>query len=303
MRSLLAVYSVLIDQLDPINRMFSYLHAISALTSSYMNVHWACRLILSGRRPFCIRSQPSTIVRMRTTQSDGHVAARSTVTAAICWLLAAVVYLLAEAVAATAFPDYSYAANYISDLGVPDVEMLGNRHIDSPLHVVINIAFIVHGILFAIAALCLTRGRRFPLRRTFVALTFVHALGMVLIAMVNGGQHNYSLGLAWVHLLGAFFAFFGGHLSAICIGISLLLSRRSRIGGLVSIGIGLIGILGIVMLQADVRVVPGTLLPDGVWERIGMYAIVAWEVTAGIVLLSLRHSQRPLSQSHSPALD
>ena len=106
----------------------------------------------------------------------------------------------------------------------------------------------------------------------------------------NGGQHNNELGLGWVHLLGALFAFLGGHLTAICVGISLLLSRRSSFGrpsrllGVISVVIGLIGILGIVMLQVDVRAVPRTVLPDGVWERIGMYAIIVWEIGYGALL-------------------
>lgn len=240
---------------------------------------------------------------MRETQSDASSAPRSSVIAAIGWILAGTAYLLAEALAASAFPHYSYAMNYISDLGVPDVEMLGDRAIDSPLHLVMNIAFHAQGLLFAAAAIYMVCGARLPLRGPIIASALAHALGMVLITVVNGGQHNNELGLAWVHLLGAFFAFFGGHLSAICIGISLLLSRRNRIVGVTSIAIGLIGILGIVMLQVDVRAVPGILLPDGVWERIGMYAIIAWEVFFGIVLLSRRRSQLTPVAGSCPGLD
>lgn len=240
---------------------------------------------------------------MRESQPDASTAPRSTVMAAICWILAGTIYLLAEAIAATAFPHYSYAMNYISDLGVPDVEMLGERAIDSPLHLVMNIAFLAQGLLFAAAAINMARGSRVHLRGAVIASALAHALGMVLIAVVNGGQHNNELGLGWIHLLGAFFAFFGGHLCAICIGISLLLSRCNRIVGVTSIVIGLIGVLGIVMLQVDVRAVSGTLLPDGIWERIGMYAIVAWEIAFGIVLLNRRRSQVTLSPRRAPDLD
>ena len=243
---------------------------------------------------------------MREIQSDASAVARSTTIAAICWILAGIVYLLAEAITASAFPHYSYAMNYISDLGVPDVEMLGDRAIDSPLHMVINMAFVVQGLLFAAASICMVRGSRLPLRLPIIVFALFHALGMVLIAVVNGGQHNNELGLGWIHLLGAFLAFFGGHLTAICFGISLLKDRsshlmRGRILGVISIVCGLIGILGIVMLQVDVRAVPGTLLPDGAWERIGMYAIIVWELTFGIVLLA-RGRLTPLSESPISAL-
>ncbi|TSI18612.1 DUF998 domain-containing protein [Brevibacterium aurantiacum] len=228
---------------------------------------------------------------MRETQSDAAASNRSTVTAAICWIFAGVVYLFAEAVTAAAFNHYSYSFNYISDLGVPDIEMLGNRPIDSPLHLVINVAFVIQGLLFATAALYAARSLKLPLRPGTISFACLHALGMVMIAVVNGGQHNNDLGLGWVHLLGAFFAFFGGHLTAICMGASLLLTRRSRRVGVFSVMIGAIGILGIVMLQVDVRALPGTLLPDGAWERIGMYAIVAWEMFIGAVLLGRQHRQ------------
>ncbi|WP_346034977.1 DUF998 domain-containing protein [Brevibacterium picturae] len=246
---------------------------------------------------------------MREIQSNASAGARSTAIAAICWILAGIVYLLAEAITASAFPHYSYAMNYISDLGVPDVETLGNRAIDSPLHMVINIAFVAQGLMFAAGSICMVRGSRLPLRLPIIIFAFFHALGMVLIAVVNGGQHNNELGLGWVHLLGALFAFLGGHLTAICVGASLLSRRRSspdrasRLIGVMSLVIGLIGILGIVMLQIDVRAVPRTVLPDGVWERIGMYAIIVWEIGYGAVLLSRLRTHTALLDRSTTALN
>ncbi|MCF2571233.1 DUF998 domain-containing protein [Brevibacterium sp. UCMA 11754] len=243
---------------------------------------------------------------MRENRSDAAALPGSSATAAICWILAGVVYLLAEALAASAFPDYSYAMNYISDLGVPDVEMLGDRAINSPLHVFMNIAFLVHGFLFVTASIYTARGSRLPLRLPIIALGIAHALGMVLIAVVNGGAHNNSLGLGGIHLLGAFLAFVGGHLTAICIGLSLLkrrnhLVRGSSLIGVFSLVIGLVGVLGIVMLQVDVRVIPGIILADGTWERIGMYSIVVWEMIIGIVLIRDQKVHR--AQPKVPALD
>lgn len=240
---------------------------------------------------------------MIATPHEDSATARSTAIAAICWVSAALIYLLAEALAASAFPDYSYAMNYISDLGVPNVENLGSRAIDSPLHSVINTAFILHGLLFATAAASAARLAQPRWRLPFLISALAHALGMVLIATVNGGQANISLGLGWVHLLGAFLAFFGGHLSAVFIGISFLRpsdrirSGHGRFVGVTSILFGLIGILGIVLLQIDVRILPGTVLPDGVWERTGMYAIVVWEVFFGTVLFLNLRRHPPLSTS------
>ena len=43
------------------------------------------------------------------------------------WLLAGVMYLACESIAAAAFPGYSYARNYISDLGVPYDGLINGR--------------------------------------------------------------------------------------------------------------------------------------------------------------------------------
>lgn len=215
--------------------------------------------------------------------------------AGICWLAAGAVYLLAEAAAASAFPGYSYALNYISDLGVPDVEVLAGRRIDSPLWPVMSLAFITQGVLFALGAVLAVRGSRQPLGRSFVVLALVHAFGMVLIAAVHGGQANIAAGRGWVHLLGAGLALLGGQAAAVVAGAGLL--RRARTSGDIRLGVlsivlGVVGFLGIVMLEIDVRALPGTILADGVWERIGFYAIVAWELLIGLVLTARRPDPR-----------
>ena len=251
-----------------------------------------------------VGSDPSKRASVRaasaaTVRASVRAASAASVTAGVCWLAAGVAYLLAEAVTASAFPGYSYALNYISDLGIPDVEVLAGRPIDSPLHGVMTAGFVLHGVLFALGAIILGLSARWPLRRTFVALAVIHACGMGLIAVVPGGQASIAAGLGWVHLLGAGLALFGGQGAAVVAGIALLRGQgraparggaqlpghRSIRLGVVGIVLGVIGFLGIVMLEIDVRAVPGTILPDGVWERIGFYAVIAWDVVMGAALL------------------
>lgn len=195
---------------------------------------------------------------------------RVIVAGAICFLTAGVFYLLAEALAAAAFPGFSYAINYISDLGVPDVEILGERAVDSPLHPLVTVAILAQGLLFAAGAVLLSRSPKRPLRGMFVLLAVVHALGMVAVAVVHGGQANIALGLDTVHVLGAAMSFLGGW----------------------SIALGAIGLFGMLMLQVDVRYTPATILPDGIWERMTFYAILAWEMLVGTVVLGGAGAQR-----------
>ena len=68
---------------------------------------------------------------------------RQRVSAAVAWLSAGLAYLTLEAVAAAAFrPHYSYARNFISDLGVP-----GDH---SPLAWLMNLGFCLQGSLFLV---------------------------------------------------------------------------------------------------------------------------------------------------------
>lgn len=92
---------------------------------------------------------------------DGAVSrsiARTVGSAAL--IIAAVQYVVAEAVTASAWanPQYSYSNNFISDLGVPSCGgVLQGRTICSPLYAVMNIGFVVQGVLFVVAAVLLFR--------------------------------------------------------------------------------------------------------------------------------------------------
>jgi hypothetical membrane protein len=71
-----------------------------------------------------------------------------TAAASGCWLMAGAAYLILEAVAAAAYrPDYSYAHNYISDLGRPSRQAAGAT-IGSGFASAMNAAFYLQGILF-----------------------------------------------------------------------------------------------------------------------------------------------------------
>jgi hypothetical membrane protein len=220
--------------------------------------------------------------------------------AAVAWILAAAGYFVAEAVSARAFPGYSYATNYISDLGVPDVGPFQGRMIDSPLHLVMNAAFVLHGVLFAVAAVLVTGGRRTASARWFRALAVVHAAGMVLVGSFHGSQSAVDSGLAVLHVAGAALAILGGNAAAVLAGVVLL--RRgagtggrpggSRSGrrwvGAASIVLGVAGVVGLVMLEVDSGSSSVALLPDGVWERVAVYAVLAWDLLAGVTLLATR---------------
>src|SRR5690348_6062878 len=82
------------------------------------------------------------------------------VPAAIALLLAASFFFVAETVSAAAWthPAYSYANDFVSDLGVPGPPvMFGGHLIHSPLAWLLNAGFVVNGMLVALAAALILR--------------------------------------------------------------------------------------------------------------------------------------------------
>jgi hypothetical membrane protein len=217
---------------------------------------------------------------------------------ALCWLLAAAYYLAAEAITASAFPGYSYATNYISDLGVPEVGSFQGRAIDSPLSLVMNTAYVLHGVLFVVAAVLAARSAAVAaahprLRRWFVGMAVVHGVGIVLVGLFHGSQTNADNGLIVFHFTGAVLAIVGGNVAAILAGVAIVRSRVSRPLGVASVVLGILGLVSLVMLQVDSSSTVLNLLPDGVWERASVYTILVWEVLAAVAtLVGIRRDRR-----------
>ncbi len=206
--------------------------------------------------------------------------------AAAMWIASAAVYVGSEAIAASAFPGYSYATNYISDLGIPTVGEYDGRPIDSPLSAVMNFGFIAHGAFFfagaALAALAVGPGRR-AARGVFVAAAGAHLLGSVLIGVVPGSSESVASGAIGLHVLGAGLAIVGGNLASVTAGVTggrFGFPRGYRIFSALA---GAVGILSVVALQLDLGG-----LPDGVWERASVYAITAWELVTAVSILRRR---------------
>ena len=116
---------------------------------------------------------------------------------AAAWLSAALSYLILEAVAAAVFPHYSYARNFISDLGAAA----------SPRAWVMNTAFCVQGTLFFVAAVLAVRAFETRRARLFLGLAAANMVGNLLIAVFHSGPSP----TAWVHVTGAVLAIVGGN--------------------------------------------------------------------------------------------
>ncbi|OFJ51270.1 DUF998 domain-containing protein [Mycolicibacterium grossiae] len=185
--------------------------------------------------------------------------------AAVCWLVSAAWYVVAEAVAAAGMPGYSYATDVISTLGQPAW---------SPRAGWLNGALLVQAVAFSLGAWLvagLARTRSAVLLRVCAV---GNGIGNVLVATVPTGT-----GSPW-HVVGAGIAIVGGNLTAIAAAFAWSRGRPSC----AALAAGVTGLVGLAILLAGVP-------PSGAWERVSVYAIYAWQVGMGVALL-VRPRQR-----------
>jgi hypothetical membrane protein len=145
----------------------------------------------------------------------------------------------------------------------------GGRAICSPLAGAMNAAFVAEGLLFVLAAALLVGVVAGAWRWVFLGFAVLHGFGSVLIGVF---PETSPSGL---HVPGATLAIAGGDLAVIAAGIAL---RHLPVGRPV-VAIGLIGIAGAVLLETT------SVAPDGVLERVGVYAITAFDLVVGAAAL------------------
>ncbi|MEV7287124.1 DUF998 domain-containing protein [Streptomyces sp. NPDC093252] len=201
---------------------------------------------------------------------------------AVVLIVNAVQWVVSEAVAAAAWtdPPYSYARNYISDLGVPDCGVVfQDRVICSPEHTLMNTSFILQGILFAIGVLLIAQavsGRKRTIARS---LAVAHAVGFALVGVFHGSEDGPSYGLA-LHMIGAGIAIVGANSLLIMAG-TLRSPRPARPYRIFSITVGVLGLLSLCLVGVSADLA-------GVFERASVYAWLLWSVVTGGLLLAGR---------------
>ncbi len=210
--------------------------------------------------------------------------------AGILWIVTGIAYVTLEAIAAASYRGgYSYANNYISDLGVISPSVFEGRTIDSPRAALMNAAFYLDGILFLAAAVLTVRAFAEIRGWLFLGLAATHTVGNILVGTIQGGGAESASGSIQWHTLGAAQASVGGN-AAILAGS--MLSRQ--IGAplwyrAVSIALGVLGLLCLAMLLIDRSNATVNLLPEGTWERGSVYTVTVWEILTGVCLFIFAH--------------
>ena len=200
--------------------------------------------------------------------------------------------MVTEAITASAWktPAYSYASNWISDLGAPDCSTFQGRVVCSPLHDVMTTGFIVQGMLFLLASILLLRLFSGAARSVSLMLALIYGIGIILVGSFHGSTTATANGTVTFHYLGAFMAIVGGNFAAIVTGFQRHRLDTPRWYGSMSIVLGFLGIAcGVVLVTTIGRI------PSGIPERASVYTILLWQLLTGTVLLvSVR--QRTLSK-------
>jgi len=210
---------------------------------------------------------------------------------AAAFLAGSVVYLAAEAIAASAWknPTYSYANNWISDLGSATAGVFQGRELNSPLNAVMNSGFIIQGLLFGLGTLLLSRtvtGRS----RVFTAvMAVVVTLGYVLVGTFHGSLQAQQNGTLPLHFTGATLAILGANLLSLVLGIHWRKTVETRTIGVTSIVVGALGLIAMIALLLTF----GTGVPSGAIERASVYTIVAWEIAVAVWLIRSRSAPIP----------
>ncbi|WP_089099397.1 DUF998 domain-containing protein [Streptomyces hyaluromycini] len=201
---------------------------------------------------------------------------------AVILVVNALQWVIAEAVTAAAWndPPYSYARNYISDLGVPDCgARFQGREICSPAHTLMDASFALQGILFAAGVVLLASLIEGRARRVVTVLGVTHGVAFVLVGIFHGSAEGPKYNLV-IHV-GAAIA------GILCANTVVIVAGRLRSLGLArpyrvfSVTVGVLGLLS----ELGVAISTGTA---GAFERGGIYSWLLWSAVTGTLLLAGR---------------
>jgi hypothetical membrane protein len=190
-------------------------------------------------------------------------------------------FMLAETLTAAAWrsPPYDYVRYFVSDLGSPQCGPFQGRDVCSPWHTLMNTAFVVQGVLFAVGGAALARRLGGRAGRALLALALAQAVGIVLVGLFHSSPAATADGTAALHTVGAGLAIFAGNAAGVVVGASWWRRGRRRPGA-TGLALGGLGLLG-----AGVLLGTWSLVAPGVPERIAVYPFQAWQVVAGIALV------------------
>jgi hypothetical membrane protein len=165
-------------------------------------------------------------------------------------------FFVAEQIARMGWPGhYSMTGNWISDLGAAD----------SPRHWVMNVSFVLQGVLISVGAILMRR--LFPAKvsyRAALLLFLVSGLGVLVVGLAPEDSD------AHVHRVAALAHLLAGNLGMVLIGVAMFAgAARVRFRGVITLLAGLLGLTALALLGLGEKDV-------GTFERMAAYPLTLW---------------------------
>jgi hypothetical membrane protein len=198
----------------------------------------------------------------------------------------AVIFFLAEFLAAAAWtdPPYSYTYHYISNLGVHGPVEALNQYMYSPLAWVMNTGFFLFGITVFVGVVMLRGLRGWRRWAVFILATLV-AVGGVLLAFFHG-DGTVTDGAVDYHSLGALASIVGGNVLVILLGRLHRLIGVARKPGRAMVVLGVFGLVSLVGFLALAGSGANVLI--GLVERCAVYPVLIGLICAGVSIRNRR---------------
>lgn len=197
-------------------------------------------------------------------------------------------FLAAEAAAALAWdgPAYSYAGNWISDLGIPMAGVFEGRTISSPLHEVLNAALVAHGVLLLVGAVLLTTAllasTRRRMRVSVIAVAALTAAGFAATGVFHTSTAAAQDGTLALHYTGAAAGVIGAGALAVLTGLAWRRDPATRRLGHASTALGVLALVASTALALTTT----AEVPHGLIERTAAYAGIGWQLLTTAHLLT-----------------
>lgn len=193
------------------------------------------------------------------------------------WILT-IEYFLIQILVAAAWPGgYDWSRNAISDLGTTSCDLFMGHLICSPLAWLMNISFVVLGLLMALGSLLIYQGfRPSGFRLSGFVLMALAGVGALMVGVFPSNEAGL------MHGIGAALVLLVGNIALLVLGCSLPLARLMRFFSWLMIGLAWVGI-GLFFVGNPFGFGLGAL------ERLVAYPQTIWLIVFGVYISSDRY--------------
>ena len=208
---------------------------------------------------------------------------------AVLLFIGPLVSWVAELITASAWqePHYSPFYNWVSHLGLTGPSQVAFGQVgNSPLGAVMDIGWVLYGLLLIVGALLTFDLREGPRPIVIAVLAILAGAGVSCVGIFQGSNANVANGLIVFHTYGAQGVMLAGNLMAIAVGVNATRIGLGRGRRIASITLGVVGLIAFAVFMADVFT--GWAWNIGLFERAVIYPIMIGHVVLGSGLIAAR---------------